>query len=510
MNLKKLEKGLEEIYQSLLSYNPDNNTIVNAVDKRYNHSAINLYRYIVLRSMDIRKIQGKLSELGISSLGSGAGYVLSNVSNALKLVKLLRGETWKKDSKNVKIGYLGSQRLLQNHANALFKTDKKVHYTKIMVTMPDEAADDLELLKSLMLSGMRIARINLSHGNVDLWEKMLDNIHSASESLNHPIKIYMDLPGPKIRVGNIVRQKSAGKTWKAKKQVKIKDGDALILKKEVDITTKNKEPLSDTKGTPEIVVSLPQIVDDLKVGHRVFFDDGAIEAVVTSKTSDDVNILIKSAHKSRLRLEKGINLPDTKLSLPSLTSEDIELLPFVSKHADMLGYSFVRTPEDVAQLYNELDKLNNTTCGVVFKIENKEAFDNLPLILFQAMKNRDIGVMIARGDLAVEVGFERISEVQSQILLLCEAAHIPVIWATQVLDQLAKKGLATRAEISDATISAQAECVMLNKGPHISEAVKALENILTRMSGHKLKRKRTLRALDVAKNSLVEINKSGC
>ncbi|MFT6809421.1 MAG: pyruvate kinase [Saprospiraceae bacterium] len=123
------------------------------------------------------------------------------------------------------------------------------------------------------------------------------------------------------------------------------------------------------------------------------------------------------------------------------------------------------------------------------RIENKEAFENLPEILFEGMKRNKIGVMIARGDLAVEIGFERISEVQNQILWLCEAAHVPVIWATQVLENLAQTGMPKRAEISDAAQGAQAECVMLNKGPYINDAIRVLKNILIRMEGHSFKRK---------------------
>ncbi len=504
--LKKLERELEKIYRTILDNNPLAIEIVNSVDTRYRSSAINLYRYLVLRSIDIRKIQGRLSELGISSLGSGAGYVFDNVSNALKLVKLLGGQTWEKDDSVTSIGYLGSQKLLQAHVNSLFDAEKQEHDTKIMVTMPDEAADDLDLLKNLMMAGMKIARINLSHGNREIWEQMLYNIRTTSETLGLAINIYMDLPGPKIRISDIsILNEKSGK-WINKKSIAIQDGDQLYLRKDNSHGHEDGLPdPNDMNGIPQVSVSLPQIIDDLQIGHRVFFDDGAIEAEVVSKSLESIQISINHAYKRKLRPEKGINLPDTSLSLPSLTDEDIELLPFVGAHADMLGYSFVRKQEDVAQLYGELQKLGISRCGIVFKIETREAFENLPLILFEAMKDRNIGVMIARGDLAVEVGFERISEVQNQILWLCEAAHIPVIWATQVLDHLAKKGIATRAEISDATISAQAECVMLNKGPHIVETVKVLKNILVRMKGHSLKNKNTLRALDVAKSSLAKI-----
>ena len=506
--LKKLERELEKIYKTILDNDPTDIPIVNSVDGRYRPSAINLYRYLILRSIDIRKIQGRLSELGISSLGSGAGYVLDNVSNALKLVKLLRGKPWKKDGSHTSIGYLGSQSLLQAHVNSLFAIKKKTHDTNIMVTMPDEAVDDPDLLKNLMLAGMKIARINLSHGSREMWEQMLANIRLTSKSLGLSTVIYMDLPGPKIRVSDIsVFDENEG-SWADKKSIAIKEEDRLYMRKNNFHANANNSRYPETGDTiPQVSVSLPQIIDDLQIGHRVFFDDGAIEAEVVSKSGEIILINIKHAYKRKLRQEKGINLPDTLLSLPSLTDEDLELLPFVGEHADMLGYSFVRKPEDVTRLYAELGQRGISRCGIVFKIETREAFENLPLILFEAMKDRNIGVMIARGDLAVEVGFERISEVQNQILWLCEAGHIPVIWATQVLDHLAKKGIATRAEISDATISAQAECVMLNKGPHIVETVKVLKNILTRMKGHSLKNKKTLRSLDVAKSSLAKIRK---
>ena len=126
----------------------------------------------------------------------------------------------------------------------------------------------------------------------------------------------------------------------------------------------------------------------------------------------------------------------------------MKVLPFACRHADILGYSFVRHEGDVEVLYNELRGLRADTIGVVFKIENQEAFENFPGILIKGMERSNIGVMIARGDLAVELGFERISEVQRELLWICEAAHVPVIWATQVLETLAKKGIPTSAQKS--------------------------------------------------------------
>ncbi|MBC8767081.1 pyruvate kinase [Arenibacter sp. BSSL-BM3] len=508
MEFKKLETELEKIYERLLNNESIADSIATSVHPQYKSSAKNLYRYLLLRSLDIREIQSDLSEIGISSLGSGAGYVYENISNALKLVKLLNGKTWEKNSSLEAIGYSGSKELLVKHANDLFKTDSGERETEIMVTMPDEVTKNKKLIKKLRLAGMGISRLNLSHGNEKLWKKILKNIKSLKHELNLPINVYMDLPGPKIRISNIYIGVDSEKPLNSVPFLKIHKGTKLLLiKPNSRYILEGNDKITHPLDIALIEVSLPQIIDDLKVGQSVFFDDGAIYAKVKSISDNSASLDIKRTHKKKLRPGKGINLPDTHLNLPSLTPEDLQLLPFISANADLIGYSFVRNAEDVSQLYEELDKLGNNDIGVVFKIENRTAFENLPSILFRAMKRPKIGVMIARGDLAVELGFERISEVQNEILWLCEAAQIPVIWATQVLDTMAKKGMATRAEISDATISAQAECVMLNKGPFIVEATKTLKNVLIRMEAHSQKTKKTLRALKVAKKGLKDIHK---
>jgi len=508
MTLEKLEKELEKIHEQLLKQEPVANAIASSVHPQYRASAKNLYRYLQLRNTDIRAIQDGLAELGISSLGSGAGYVYENISSALKLVKVLNNKTWEKNKDIESIGFAGSKKLLVQHANMLFKTTSKVHDTEIMVTMPDEAATDKKLIRKLRKAGMGIARINLSHGNEKLWKKILKKSHSVAQEIQQPIKIYMDLPGPKIRVANIYIKKEDDPSFSATPFIPIaKKWPLLLVKNNSPYLSKGKKKQKSPSDIPLIEVSIPEIIDNLKVGQQVFFDDGAIEAKVLSLDNNTASLVIKNAYKKKLRTEKGINLPNTKLNLPSLTKEDLSLLPFITSHADLMGYSFVSNSEDVSVLYKELKNLGDTDTGIVFKIENKEAFENLPAILFRAMKRPNIGVMIARGDLAVEIGFERISEVQNEILWLCEAAQIPVVWATQVLDHMAKKGMATRAEISDATISAQAECVMLNKGPYIVEATKTLKNVLLRMEAHSQKSKNTLRALKVAKKGLTNIHK---
>jgi pyruvate kinase len=197
----------------------------------------------------------------------------------------------------------------------------------------------------------------------------------------------------------------------------------------------------------------------------------------------------------RLKAEKGINLPDTHLDIPALTEEDLAALPFVAEHADIVNLSFVRTPADVADLMARLTALGREDLDVVLKIETVEAFENLPQILLEAMRWPDIGVMIARGDLAVEAGFERMAEVQEEILWLCESAHVPVIWATQVLDSLARTGMPSRAEVTDAAMAERAEAVMLNKGPFVVDAITFLSGVLGRMQEHVSKKRTLLRQL---------------
>jgi len=250
----------------------------------------------------------------------------------------------------------------------------------------------------------------------------------------------------------------------------------------------------------QVHCTLPAAFDRVRAGDRVWLDDGKIGGVVTA--SDGVRIALEVTHAppggGRLRAEKGINFPDTELGLPALTAKDVEDLREIVGFADMVALSFLRGPEDVLMLEDRLAELDASHLGIVLKIENAAAFRHLPRILLASLRSPPVGVMVARGDLAVEVGFQRLSEVQEQILWLCEAAHVPVIWATQVLEGLAKAGAPSRAEVSDAVMSSRAECVMLNKGPRVVSTVEFLVDILNRMEEHHDKRMALLRRLSVS------------
>ena len=168
------------------------------------------------------------------------------------------------------------------------------------------------------------------------------------------------------------------------------------------------------------------------------------------------------------------------------------------RNADMVGFSFVKSLADMDCLIGELARRDAALMPIIAKIETRSAVQHLPEILLGCIDRHPIGVMIARGDLSVELGSVRLAEIQEELLWLCEAAHVPVIWATQVLETLVTKGLRSRPEFTDAAMSVRAECVMLNKGPYIVQALRALDNVLRRMQDHQYKKNPLLRALQLA------------
>ncbi len=278
----------------------------------------------------------------------------------------------------------------------------------------------------------------------------------------------------------------------------LRTGDTLALTRSLEPGRPARESETGEIEPARIGCTLPAVFDTARPGERIWFDDGKIGGIIRQVSPGELTIEITRAMDkgSRLRAEKGINLPDTDLNLLALTDKDLADLPFVAVYADMIDYSFVSRAGDVEALHGQLDRLNGRRPGIVLKIETRRAFERLPEVILAAMHEESAGIMIARGDLAVEVGYERLAEVQEEILWLAEAAHLPVIWATQVLETLAQTGLPSRSEITDAAMGERAECVMLNKGPHIIEAIQVLNNILQRMETHQSKKRSLLRRLN--------------
>lgn len=266
--------------------------------------------------------------------------------------------------------------------------------------------------------------------------------------------------------------------------IRLSAGDVLRLDR--DCTPARTDP----DAAPRIGCTLPELFDNAAVGDRIFFDDGRLSGQIIAVDAEHLEARI--THPSHgpvtLRAGKGINVPDTDLPISALTVKDLADLATVIDIADLVDLSFVREADDVTTLFDALARMGGDHLGLVLKIETQQAFEQLPQLILTAMRHPRVGVMIARGDLAVESGYERMAELQEETLWLCEAGHLPVIWATQVLEQLAQTGRPSRAEISDAAMSERAECVMLNKGPFICDAVVALDDILCRMADHHCKK----------------------
>lgn len=293
--------------------------------------------------------------------------------------------------------------------------------------------------------------------------------------------------------------------------IALVQGDPLIL-------TRNLEPgrpaTRDRVGqvlTPaRIGCNISAVFDAARPGESIWFDDGKIGGMIERVEAEQVVVRITRTRPrgEKLQADKGINLPESNFRLPALTTKDLEDLTFVAQHADVVELSFANCAEDVESLQKNLTRLGGRSPAIVLKIETRRGFDNLPDMLLTAMRSPSCGVMIARGDLAVECGFDRLAEVQEEILWICEAAHVPVIWATQVLETLAKEGMPSRAEITDAAMGDRAECVMLNKGPHAVSAVGILDDVLRRMQAHQTKKRAMLRELRLAHSLSAEHNKS--
>ncbi len=349
-----------------------------------------------------------------------------------------------------------------------------------MATLPSGAADDYPLVHELVSRGMDVARINCSHDDADAWLKMAGNVRRASDRTGRACRIAMDLGGPRARIAAV--RASAD-------EPRVTVGAAFLLC--------NPGTGRGAGRAIEVECSLPGVVSQLKPGHTVWVDEGSFGGTVESNGAEGaiVRVTRTGPKGARLRPGKGLNFPDTELRLSPLTTKDLDDLDTVAGIADIVGYSFVQRASDIALLQRELEARTRRVPALVAKIETGLAVRSLPEIIVEGAGRQPLGVMIARGDLAVEIGYPRLAELQEEMLWLCEAAHTPVIWATQVLDSFLHKGTHSRAEMTDAAMAERAECVMLNKGPYLGEAVSVLDDVLGRMEGHQSKKTSRLRAL---------------
>lgn len=456
-------------------------------DPRLNRAAFeagatNLAHYLAFRELDLRPLQQVLATYGVSGLGRSEARVMPTLDAVIANLKLIGGEPAARVSRPTAGDFLRGRDELARHTEALLGPVVDGRETRIMVTFSPKAAKNADTVRRMFDAGLTTARINCAHDGPAVWMKMIDTIRAVADDVGRRCPILMDLQGPKIRTRTVLTPDEGPN---------VEAGDQILLTFD--------EPKPRREFPFQANCAMPGVLHQVKAGAKVSIKDGLIVGEVEDVTAEGLVLQVTRTPPGGqpLESEKGINFPGTSLHVSPITEEDLRDLDFVAANADMVGYSFVQRPEDLARLQSELAarRPDGPPLGIVAKIETDLAFTNLPDLIVQGAGANPFGVMIARGDLAVEIGYERLSEVQEEILWVCEAAYVPVIWATQVLESLVKRGMPSRGEFTDAAMGNRAECVMLNKGPYIEEGIAVLDNVLRRMERHQAKKSPQLRAL---------------
>lgn len=327
--------------------------------------------------------------------------------------------------------------------------------TKIVCTI-GPASEDSEILEQLINNGMNVARLNFSHGTHEEHLAKIKTIRRIRRKLNVPVAIMLDTKGPEIRTGNFKVD-----------EIFLKPGDIFTL------TTR------DVEGDQSIVsVSYDGLPDDVSVGSEIYIDDGLVQLEVI-EIKDGTDVVCKALNNGILSDHKGVNLPGSKTNLPAITPKDVDDIKFgIENDIDIIAASFVRKKEDVYDIRKVLEDHGGEHIKIISKIESQEGVDNLDEII-----EASDGIMVARGDLGVEIRTELIPLVQKEIIRKCNDAAKPVITATQMLDSMIRNPRPTRAETTDVAnaIIDGTDCVMLSGetagGKYPIEAVKTMRNI---------------------------------
>lgn len=454
------------------------------IQPEFRPSAANLAAYLAFRHHDLRELQQALMARGLSSLGRLESRVLPTLAVVRSALCVLSGRTALPVCDEAE--FFAGEKRLEDRARDLFGPTRHDRQVALLVTCPSEAAENPAFMRRLARRGVESLRINCAHDGPEQWARMIANARAVEAECDHRFRVFMDLAGPKIRTGEVRAMHHVKRLFPG-------DRVAMVAPDGLD------RPLpADVAFAFEC--SLPEVIAEARAGQQLLIDDGKIATRIDAVLDGAIiaSIVRCKAQGAKLKPEKGINLPDTELHLPALTPKDREDLAFVAAHADGIEFSFVQGPEDVAMLQDALTELRPgdwNELALILKIETARAVHNLPDIIVRAAAHQPVAVMIARGDLAIEIGFGRLAEMQEEILWIAEAAQVPVIWATQVLEHLVKEGMPNRGELTDAAMGARAECVMLNKGPYLVEAIDALNQLLGRMEGHMRKKTPQLRQL---------------
>jgi pyruvate kinase len=331
--------------------------------------------------------------------------------------------------------------------------------TKIVCTI-GPASESVEKLTQLIESGMNVARLNFSHGDFEEHGQRIQNIREASKITGKTVAILLDTKGPEIRTNNMVNG-----------AIELKSGDNIIIS------------MSEVEGTTEkFSITYPGLIEDVHNGSRILLDDGLIGLEVLNIDREQNEILTKILNSGTLKNKKGVNVPGVSVNLPGITEKDTKDIIFgIEQGVDFIAASFVRRASDVMEIRQLLEEKQATHIHIIPKIENQEGVDNIDEIL-----EISDGLMVARGDLGVEIPAEEVPLVQKMLIKKCNAHGKPVITATQMLDSMQRNPRPTRAEASDVAnaIFDGTDAIMLSgetaAGVYPVEAVQTMHNIASR------------------------------
>ncbi len=345
-----------------------------------------------------------------------------------------------------------------------------LHKTKIIATV-GPACNTSEKLLALVQAGVNVFRLNFSHGTHQQHKEVIDRIKEINSTYPFNIAILADLQGPKLRVGTIENN-----------ALDLKTGDRFYFTNEKCIG-----------NSEQVYLSYPNFHNDVKVDEKILLDDGKIEVVVKEINHDIHRVLVEVVSPGVLSSNKGINLPDTKISLPSLSEKDLQDLDFIiSQDIDWVALSFVRTPDDVKQLRERI-RSRNSNAKIISKIEKPEALQHLREIILASD-----AVMVARGDLGVELPLEQIPMIQKNIVRKCIHRAKPVIIATQMMESMMDRPRPNRSEVTDVAnaVMEGADAVMLSgetaMGQYPVQVIKTMVNIINEVEKEEMVYNRNL------------------
>ena len=294
--------------------------------------------------------------------------------------------------------------------------------TKIVCTI-GPATESIDMLKNMMLAGMNVARINFSHGGYEENKEKIENIKKVRDELNLPVALMLDTKGPEIRTGVLET---------GNEKVTIHEGDTF--------TFVNDEIIGNETKTS---ISYKNLYEDVKVGSKILVDDGALEFEIKEIVGKD--IICKALNTAKLGSRKTVNVPGLKLNLPALSEKDItDITNGIKAEFDYIAASFIRRASDVKEIRDLLNANGGENIKIISKIESQEGVDN-----FEEILELSDGIMVARGDMGVEIPMEQVPIVQKQFIKRCTEVGKPVITATQMLESMVSNPRATRAEVSD-------------------------------------------------------------